>query len=114
MNGLPKNFDFDALRGRTLDMVAFGRYKVNLHLSGSCLIGVEGTVSVNTGEALRLPDSLAALYPLIDTSIAKAFSESAGTLSLAFESGDVLNIHDSSARFESYSVQLDGREVAIV
>jgi hypothetical protein len=113
MHGLPKNFDFDALRGRTLDQVAFSRYKVNLHLSGNCIIGVEGTVSLNTGKALPLPDSLPLLYPLIDSAVVNAVSESAGTLSLAFDGNDVLHIHDSNDRFESYSVQMNGTEIFV-
>ena len=63
MHGLPKNFETGFLQGKTLELVCFAQYQVWLHLSGACLIGVEGELAVDNSEQLRLPDSLSALRP---------------------------------------------------
>jgi len=114
MHGLPMSFDFDVLCGRTLDLVSFTAYQVNLSLSENCLLKVEGSMSLNLEQPLLLPASLAILFPLIGHTVQRASSVSAGTLSLEFENTDVLHIQDSSTQFESYSITLDAKELVIV
>ncbi len=114
MYGLPPEFDFNVLYERTLDMVSFSKFQVDLSFSDKCLIRVEGSVSINSEKPVLLPASLSLIFPFIGHTVQKAFSESPGTLSLLFEQGDVLHIHDSSERYESYAISLHGKELAII
>ncbi len=114
MFGLSSNFDPSFLCGRTLDLVCFTAYQVNLHFSDGCLISVEGDMSLDNGESLRLPDILSLAYLLIDQEIDGAFSTDAGTLSLSFNNKKTLHIHDSSHQFESYTVSVKGAIVVRV
>lgn len=114
MFGLPVDFDPSFLCGRTLDTVCFTAYQANLHFSDDCLIRVEGDVSLDEGERLRLPDVLSALYLLIGLEIDSVHGTKAGTLSLSFRGKRVLHIHDSSVQFESYAVSVRGATVVRV
>ena len=77
MFGLPSNFDPSFLCGRTMDLVCFTTHQVNLHFSDGCLISVEGEMSLDDGENLRLPDVLSLAYLLIDQEIDRALSTDA-------------------------------------
>ena len=74
MFGLPSNFDPSFLCGRTMDLVCFTTHQVNLHFSDGCLISVEGEMSLDDGENLRLPDVLSLAYLLIDQEINHALA----------------------------------------
>jgi hypothetical protein len=108
MFGLPSNFDPSFLCGRTLDLVCFTAHQVNLHFSDGCLISVEGDMSLDDGENLRLPDILSLAYLLIDQEIDGALSTVTGTLSLSFKNKKALHVHDSNRQFESYMVSVKG------
>jgi hypothetical protein len=114
MFGLPVDFDPSFLCGRTLDTVCFTAYQVNLHFSDDCLISVEGDLSLDEGERLRLPDVVSALYLLIGLEIDSVHSTKAGPLSLSFRGKGTLQIHDSSGQFESYAVSVKGATVVRV
>jgi hypothetical protein len=114
MVGLPGNFDPSFLCGRTLDLVCFTAHQVNLHFSDGCLISVEGNMSLDDGESLRLPDVLSLAYLLINQEIDGALCPGAGTLSLSFKNRKTLHIHDSNRQFESYVVSVKGGTVVRV
>ncbi len=114
MFGLPVDFDPNFLCGRTLDTVCFTAYQVNLHFSDDCLISVEGEMSLDEGERVRLPEVLSALYLLIGLGIEGVHGTQAGTLSLYFTGKRALHIHDSNSQFESYSVNVKGTTVVRV
>lgn len=114
MYGLPKDFDLEQFRGRSLEMVCFGTYKFDLHLSGGYLIGVEGDISLNSDEPVKLPAALQLLYPLINQEISAATKSGLGTLSFTFDQGSVLHIHDSSKQYECYSISVKGKTLTIV
>jgi len=108
MYGLPEDFKTAIFHGRSLDLVCFTRYQVDLHLSGKFLISVEAEISLDAGKRFRLPLSLSYIYPLIDQKIVSTSTTVSGTLSLHFEKGKTLCIHDSSEQFESYSISEHG------
>jgi hypothetical protein len=114
MYDLPEDFDLDQFLGRSLEMVSFGQYKIDLHLSGGYLIGVEDDISLDSGKPVELPAVLEFLYPLINQDIKAATRSGSRTLSFTFEKGSVLHIHDSSKQYECYSISLKGKTLAIV
>jgi hypothetical protein len=114
MFGLPSNFDPSFLCGRTLDLVCFTAHQVNLHFSDDCLISVEGDMSLDDGENLRLPDVLSLAYLLVNQEIDGALRTDAGTLSLSFKNKKTFHIRDSNRQFESYAVSVKGEIVVRV
>jgi hypothetical protein len=104
MYGLPDDFKTDFLCGRTLNFVSFVKYQVYLHFSGECTISVEGEIALDKGERQGLPCSVLCLFQLIDQQIVSASSQTDGTLSLVFDNGSTLHIHDSDKRFEAYNI----------
>jgi len=95
-------------------MVCFTKYQVYLHFSNECLISVEGEISLDRSERMRLPVALSNLYPLIDQKIKSTSSTIAGTLALVFDEGQTLLIYDSSEQFESYAITEHGAVIVRV
>jgi Family of unknown function (DUF6188) len=114
MYGLPKNFDAAGFIGRTLEVLVVGQYQLTLRFSESCTINVEGLLAIDSGAPIDLPDSMNAVYPLINQTIESASATEDGTLSLIFGNGTILRILDSETTFESYNFSLGGKELFVV
>jgi hypothetical protein len=114
MNGLPKNFDATGFIGKTLEVLVIGQYQLTLRLSEDCTINVEGLIAINSEEPIDLPDSMIAIYPLINQIVESASATEDGTLALTFGNGTTLRILDSEANFESYNFSLAGKELVVV
>lgn len=119
MYGLPADFETAFLVGRTLDSIGVQSNVINLSLSGECLISAEGgpsegNLSFDEGELIDPPTSILHLYPLIDQKIVAASGCIHGKLSLVFEKGQTLHIHDTSERYESYSISLNDKMIVLV
>lgn len=114
MHGLPEGIDLDFLCNRTLDSACFVKYQLYLHLSGGCMISVESKISTDASEMEGLPQILIQIHALIGRAIRSVSGTKDGTLSLTFEGGMMLNIHDSNKQFEAYCITLNGREVVRV
>jgi hypothetical protein len=114
MYGLPEGFTADFLCGRTLDSICVTLAQLYLHFSGDCLITVSGEVSVDEGELLVLPEAIPSVYALIDQKVVSTSSDARGTLSLAFEKGAALHIHDTDQRYEAYCIAMNGKEIVRV
>jgi Family of unknown function (DUF6188) len=114
MYDLRADFDLEQFVGKSLEMVSFGTYKVDLHLSGGYLIEIEDDISLNSDEAVDLPAVLELLYPLVNRDIRTVARSGSGMLSFTFEQGTVLHIHDSSKQYECYSISLKGETLARV
>ena len=71
-------------------------------------------MSIDTNELLQPPVSILYLYPLIDQTVLSASVHVNGTLSLVFEKGQTLHIHDTSKQYESYSIYVDGKMIVVV
>lgn len=114
MYDFPTNLDMEQFREKTLELVSFARYKVDLHFSGGYVIGVEDGVSVNSSDPMDIPTALPLIYPLINRNITSATVQGTGTLVFEFERGDRLYIHDSSKQYECYQIQHNGEILAII
>ena len=114
MYDLPADFDLKQFRGRSLELVCFAAYKVDLHLSGGYLIGIEDSISLDSEDQVKLPESIMLLYPLINQDINDVTRSGSGMLSFKFEGGSVLHIHNSVKQYECYSISLNGKTLVIV
>jgi hypothetical protein len=114
MYGLPDGIDWSFLHKRTLESVCFAGYQLYLHLSGGCTISVESEMSVNAGAKEGLPNILPRLHLLIDREIVSASGAKEGTLSVAFQGGVTLHIHNSPKQYEAYCITLNGKEIVRV
>jgi hypothetical protein len=114
MYGLPDSIDWSFLYKRTLESVCFVKHQLYLHLSDTCMISVESEMSIDKGGMEGLPGVLTPLHSLIDRSIVSASGTKEGTLSLTFEGGVTLHIHDSPKQYEAYCITLNGKEIVRV
>lgn len=120
MYGLDPNTDLSALRGCTLTFVGFGQYQLQLALSGDSdsSISVEGdyTVSERGGPALTCTEAVSgatALLRLLGRTVESANVPENGTVRVIFDDKSVVEVHDSSAHYESYQLNLAGREIVV-
>jgi hypothetical protein len=119
MYGLPAGFDASFLIGRTLHGILVQSNVIHLQLSEQCTISSggwkdAGGLSVDDGELLNIPDAAPHLYDLLDKKIASASGQTDGTLSLIFEGGKTIHVHDAQERYESYQIHLDGKMIVLV
>ena len=114
MYGLPPNFDVTGFIGKTLEVLVVGQYQLTLRFSENYTINVEGLIALNSEPSVDLPDSLSAIYCLINQTVDSASATEDGTLALAFGNGTTLQILDSEKNFESYNFSLGGKELFVV
>jgi hypothetical protein len=119
MYGLPVGFDANFLVGRTLHGILVQSNMIHLELSEQCTISSggwkdAGGLSVDEGELLNIPDAAPYLYHLLDKKIISASGQTDGTLSLIFEGGKTIHVHDTSECYESYQIHVDGKMIVLV
>jgi hypothetical protein len=119
MYGLPADFNANFLIGRTLHGILVQSNLIHLQLSEQCTISSEGWkddggLSVDEGELLNIPDAAPHLYDLLDKKVVSASGQTDGTLSLIFEGGKTIHVHDASECYESYQIHLDGKMIVLV
>jgi|ERR1019366_4176973 hypothetical protein len=115
MYGLPPDIDLSFLLGWKLIQLAFGEHQVILRFNREADLQ-NLTISVEaTSLSLTLPEgnsntwsdvlqSAGFLVALIGQHIVQASGTPSGTLTLGFNGGGVLKIHDDNARYESYQI----------
>jgi len=119
MYKLPADFDASFLIGRTLHGIRVQSNLIHLELSEQCTISSEGWkdhggLSVDDGELLIVAEVAPHLYDLLDKKIISASGQADGTLSLVFEGGKTLHVHDASECYESYQIHLEGKMILLV
>jgi len=117
MYGLPKDFKGEFLVGRTLELICFAQYQVNLHFDENVSIVVESALShqESSNSAIRrvkIPVAQSDLMVLLGHSILKAFGDDEGTLTIEFDNGRVLQCFDQPA-YEAYHI-IQGEDEIIV
>jgi hypothetical protein len=119
MYGLPADFDANFLIGRTLHGILVQSNLIHLQLSEQCTISSagwkdSGGLSVDEGKVLNIPDAAPRLYDLLDKKIVSASGQTDGTLSLIFEGGKAIHVHEAYEYYESYQIHLDGKMIVLV
>ncbi|KRB75116.1 hypothetical protein ASE01_17305 [Nocardioides sp. Root190] len=120
MYGLSPETDLSPLNGCKLTFLGFGRHQVQLAFSGDtpCSVSIEGDYIVTPSgrdattfnEAV---DGAAALLPLLGHAVVFASVPTDGTIRLEFDDGSVIEVLDSSARYESYQVSIGDRLLVV-
>jgi hypothetical protein len=119
MYGLPADFNANFLIGRTLRGILVQSNVIHLQLSEQCTISSagwkdSGGLSVEEGELLNIPDAAPHLYDLLDKKVVSASGQTDGMLSLIFEGGKTIHVHDAYECYESYQIHLDGKMIVLV
>src|SRR5450631_2280119 len=100
MFGLPEDFDASFFVGRTLELICFAIYQVNLHFDNHVGMRVEGPFAYQRQGSkakispIQQPVQVSNLMELLEHSVIAASGEKDGTLTLTFDNGDVLQCFD--------------------
>ena len=122
MHGLSPDTDLGPLNGSTLTFVGFGEHQVQLAFYGDDLthrsISIEGDYVVTTSgrEPIVVSEARAGavgLLSLLSRTVARASVPTDGTVRIDFDDGSVVEVLDSSTRYESYQVNLGDRLLVV-
>lgn len=112
MHGVPKDLNLTRFHGATLIQVAIGEFQQQFIFSNPELhISVEGAwairnaagVTVDRSQANDQRDSFK-VHLLLGRSIVKSEVDSPRSFTLSFDNGWTLTVFDSSAQYESFSI----------
>ena len=118
MYGLPKDVDLAFFLGTKLLQVCVGENEVIANFDPAVSVMIASAVRLHpAGDVLRtLEDSRvigSALIPLVGSAVHDASAMPDGTLHLAWENGTIVEILDSWAEFESYTIR-NGDDLIVV
>jgi len=119
MYGLSSHEDLTFLIGRELIQVCIGRQQAALHFfpEGVSIFIETDIRHISPGGATStyetIPRAASALTSLLNAVIANAEARPPGTLSIRFESGDILEFDDTSPHYESYQIKHNGRTIVV-
>jgi hypothetical protein len=116
--GLPPDVDFSFLAGATCLQVCIGQQEVILRLHSDISVLIGSTVRVTApGGVTRTIDAAVetgvALLSLLAADVSEATGARDGTLTISWTNGWKLQILDSSAEYESYTVS-HGDQIIVV
>lgn len=109
MNGIPEKIDEKLLLGARLIQVRIGENEVILRFDNETSVTLECEVSVATGKAAPRKSSHSvftgtAVLPLLGASVLEVTRISGLDLAIRFERDTSVTLHDSNARYESFSI----------
>ena len=118
MYGLPADFDSRIFVGRTLELVCFAAYQINLHFDQEIgvQVGGEYSLQMDTGsepEIIEPPEFHAGLTKLLEQTVSNASSTRDGMLSLQFSNGAVFTCYDRTPGYESYEISIGDRHIIV-
>ncbi len=118
MYGLPKNLSLAFFHGRTLLQVCFGAHDLILNFDGDVSITVMSSVSCKAPDGTpQRHDDFRKVAPtvlaMLDLMIVSTQGDEAGALTLRFDNGGVLVIHDDSKEYESYTISNGGQIIVV-
>jgi hypothetical protein len=119
MYGLDTTIDLSFLIGRESVQFAIGQYQVIFVFDEDVRISVESEFRLMSlgGEVSAwqpcAPQTAAAALRLLGAKIENVSGQKDGTLTIAFSSGDILTILDSSKEYESYDITCPGRTIIV-
>lgn len=119
MFGLPKDFDGSIFLSRTLEQICLNENTIYFHFDRGIFISVESAYSyfeadlVSDDQLTEVPKFDANVLRLLGKSIRRATGSSDGTLSLVFETGQMLKIFDTSDQYESYKMDFDNKTIIV-
>ena len=110
MYRLPRNIDLDFLIEKELESVsiAFNSLVLNFDEPIRMTINSRCTYKLSTGYLIEIedyPKEASLICKLLGKKIVKADGDEFGTLTLAFDNGDVFSVYDDSENYESYMIK---------
>ena len=119
MYGLSDTEDLSFLAGAEVIQVCIGRHQAAIHFfPEDVAIFVETDMAFRSpgGESMRyqaIPESASMLVSLLNAFVTRASVKAPGTLSLEFSTGGVLEIEDTSDRYESFRIKNGDRLIVV-
>jgi hypothetical protein len=118
MYGLPKDFDPNALVGRTLEQVCFNYSQLILVFDAHVQITIESLFSHEAPEVLNkdpldFPIVSSDLMQVLEHAIVEAVGNAEGTLSLRFDNGHTIKCFDPYRQYEAYRIQIGETEIVV-
>jgi len=119
MYDLPKEVNFDFLKGQELAMLCFGPYTLTLHFDPGTQIQIEGAFShrgcrsTKNLKKYRFPITESQLMGLLMQKIKNVETKENGKLTLHFSNNESLIIEGNTGPYESYNVQHHGRYIVV-
>ena len=109
MHGLPKDVDLSLFIRREVIQVCIGCHQAQLNFDGRVRVSIEGEAAHRnpsnvTSTYSELRQMAEMLVGLLGKCVVEATRLEPGTLVLSFDSGDVIEIYDSSEHYESYQI----------
>ena len=110
MYGLPKNINFDFFLEKTLLQICIGAHDLIFNFDGNVSITIASSIGFScsnsklqkTNDFCQIASTIAVL---INHTIASVEGDEAGTLTLKFDSGEIITIYDDSKEYESYTIK---------
>lgn len=119
MYGLPVETDLTPLVGTDVTYVGVGQFMTHVAFSGppDSSITIEGEFSLEIADRRvtfsESVDGGGALLALLGQSVTSAVIPTDGTVRIAFSNGTTLEVPDDSEQYESYQLNLSGRELIV-
>ena len=118
MFGLPKDLNLAFFEGKVLLQACFGANDLILNFDGDVSLTVLSSVSCKSSSGIiQQYDDFRQVAPLVmallNCTVLSAEGDEAGTLTLWFDGGGTLAIHDDSNEYESYTIK-NGEQMIVV
>lgn len=118
MNGIPEKIDATLLLGANLIQVCIGENEVILRFDNETAVTLECEVGVTVGGAApkrssRSVSTGTAVLPLLGAKVVEITRKSSADLAIRFERDTVVTLHDSNARYESFSIINGSRQLIV-
>lgn len=118
MYGLQLGLDLSFFVGSSLSQVCIGANELTLNFDSDVSVTVESRIAITSpGRGTEQFDDLRAsaglLAELLERQVITAEGYPDGTLRLQFETGQILDLYDTSDAYESYQIR-HGSEVIVV
>jgi len=115
MYGVPADLNLSRFTGATLIQVALGEFQVQFRFRPEAEIAVEGLWELRDRSGRLVDHALPAadrdayrVHQLLGRQVTGSQVDAPGSITLQFDSGHRLQIFDSSAEFESFTIQPGG------
>lgn len=117
MYGLPEDFDPSTFMGAEVSAVCISTNTVQIHFDLDRLITLQGSFAHSVDSShlndLVVPEGSTTLARLPGRVVVSASAQSGRDLRLDFDDGQVVVCVDDSTMYESYSINLGGREIIV-
>jgi Family of unknown function (DUF6188) len=114
MDKLPDT-DWSFLTGKRVDQICIGLYQIQLNLSDSVSVSIEGRFAHKglhgTSNEEAMPKKACTLISLLGSTVERAGAEDERTLIIEFSNEEILKIFVAGAPYESFSVTAPGKTI---